>query len=127
MYVRARDGAGNLSGNSAPVTFTTQQGTTGGSCTVSASAQSQWSTGYVMNVTVTNNGTSTSNGWSVPYTLPSGHTISNAWGATMNAGTATNVSYNGRLGPGQSASWGFQAGRPSGSTALPTITSCSLT
>jgi mannan endo-1,4-beta-mannosidase len=33
---------------------------------------------------------------------------------------------NGRLGPGQSASWGFQAGRSSG-TALPTITGCTLT
>jgi mannan endo-1,4-beta-mannosidase len=128
VYVRARDGAGNLSGASQLVTFATQQGTGGGgACSVTASAQSQWSTGYVMNVTVTNTGTATSTGWSVPYSLPSGHTISSAWNATMTGGTATNVSYNGRLGPGQSASWGFQATRPSGNTQLPTLTSCTLT
>jgi mannan endo-1,4-beta-mannosidase len=128
VYVRARDGAGNLSGNSPIVTFTTQQGQTGGgTCTVSATAQSQWSTGYVMNVTVTNTGTTTSSGWSVPYSLPSGHTISNSWGAGMSGGTATNAAYNGRLGPNQSTSWGFQANRSDGNTQLPTINTCTLT
>jgi endo-1,4-beta-xylanase len=126
VYVRARDGAGNLSGNSTAVTFTTQQGQTGGTCAVSATAQNQWGTGYVMQVTVTNNGTGTSNGWSVPAALPSGHTLVNAWNASLTGGVATNASYNGRLGPGQSTSWGFQANRPSGNTQLPTINSCTL-
>jgi endo-1,4-beta-xylanase len=128
VYVRARDGAGNLSGNSTTTTFTTQSGgNPGGSCAVTTSAPNPWATGYVMNVTVTNNSTTTSNGWSAPYTLPAGHTIVNAWGATMTGGTATNASYNGRLTPGQSTTWGFQANRPNGNTQLATITTCTLT
>jgi mannan endo-1,4-beta-mannosidase len=128
VYVRARDGAGNLSANSTAVTFTTQPGgNTGGTCTVSASAPNPWSTGYVMNVTVTNSGTTTSSGWSVPSSLPAGHAVTNVWSATMTGGTATNVAYNGRLGPGQSTSWGFQGSRPSGNTQLPTINTCTLT
>ena len=126
VYVRARDGAGNLSGNSTTVTFTTQQGNTGGTCAVSAATQNQWGQGYVLQLTVTNNGTTTSNGWSVPFALPSGHTLVNAWNATVNGGAATNVSYNGRLAPGQSTSWGFQASRPTGDIQLPAFNTCTL-
>ncbi|HEY7483105.1 MAG TPA: cellulose binding domain-containing protein [Streptosporangiaceae bacterium] len=129
--VRARDAAGNTSPVSNTVTVTTSSGGGGGGgagCSVTASTQSQWSNGYVIQVTVTNSGSAATSGWTVPFTLPSGHTIAGAWSASVSpssgAVTARNMSYNGTLGPNQSASWGFQATRPNGDTGLPTISSC---
>ncbi|GAA1257219.1 hypothetical protein GCM10009677_04410 [Sphaerisporangium rubeum] len=127
VYVRARDGAGNLSANSPTVTFTTTGGGTTG-CTATATAQSQWGNGYVMQVVVTNNGTTTMSGWTVTATLPSGHTITGSWNANLTTGsgtlTARNVSYNGTVAAGQTASFGFQGGRPDNSTTLPSAFTC---
>jgi chitodextrinase len=131
--VRARDAAGNTSPVSNTVTVTTPPGggTGGGTCSVTASVQSQWSAGYVMNVTVTNTGGSTTSGWSVPVTMPSGHQFAGGWSAAFTTSgqtvTARNLSYNGTLSPNQSVSWGFQASRPSGSTQLPTLPGCATT
>ena len=130
--VRARDAAGNTSPVSNTVTVTTPPGggTGGGTCSVTASVQSQWSAGYVINVTVTNTGTSTTSGWSVPFSMPSGHQVTGGWGATFATSgqsvTARNLSYNGALAPNQSASWGFQASRPDGNTQLPTLPGCTV-
>lgn len=96
----------------------------GGGCTASGSAASQWPQGYVEEVTVTNTGSSTISGWTVAFSLPSGHQIVNSWNANLSGGTATNVGYNGNLGPGQSTSFGFQASR-SGGSALPSGFTCS--
>jgi chitodextrinase len=127
--VRARDAAGNTSNVSNTVTVTTTGGggTGTGGCTVQAATQSSWPNGYVLQVTVTNSGSSTMSGWSVPFTLPSGHQVTGSWGAGVspNSGnvTATNLGYNGSLAPNQSVSWGFQASRPSGSQ-LPALATC---
>uniref|UniRef100_UPI001BDA739A endo-1,4-beta-xylanase n=1 Tax=Acrocarpospora catenulata TaxID=2836182 RepID=UPI001BDA739A len=48
VFVQARDGAGNLSSNSALATFTTTGGGTGGGCSATATTQTQWSEGYVI-------------------------------------------------------------------------------
>jgi chitodextrinase len=127
--VRARDAAGNTSPVSNTVTVTTPPGGTGGGgCSVAASTQSQWTNGYVMQVTVTNNGSSAVSGWSVPFALPSGQQVTGFWGANVAPATgnvtATNLSYNGTLAAGQSMSWGFQAGRPTGNTQLPALSTC---
>jgi len=94
----------------------------GAGCRVSA-AVTAWNTGLTENMTITNTGGSTVNGWSLVFTLPGGQTITNGWNATYRpAGgqvTATNVSFNGTLAPGQSTTIGFQATH-SGNTATPT-------
>ncbi|MEO3810600.1 cellulase family glycosylhydrolase [Sphaerisporangium sp. B11E5] len=128
VYVRARDGAGNLSGNSSTVIFTTTGGGNGGGCTATATAQSQWGNGYVMQVVVTNTRTTTITGWTVTATLPSGHTVTGSWNAGVttsgSALTARNAGYNGTVAAGQTASFGFQGGRPDGSTTLPSGFTC---
>lgn len=100
-------------------TTTTQPGS--GSCTVRFD---QWGTGYVGYVTVTGPRA----GWSFAFALPAGHALQGGWSATFSTSgqnvTATNVSYNGSLGAGQSTQWGFQASRPNGNTQLPTIPGC---
>ncbi|GAA0429242.1 hypothetical protein Acor_40030 [Acrocarpospora corrugata] len=128
VYVRARDGAGNLSGNSQLVTFTTTGGGGGGACTVAPTTQTQWGNGYVIQpVTVTAGGSAITS-WTVTFTLPAGHTVTGSWNANFTQGgqtvTAKNVSHNGNLGAGASTSFGFQGSRPNGNTSLPTAYTC---
>ncbi len=129
VYVRARDGAGNLSGNSPTVAFTTQSGPGGGPCTATGTVQNQWSTGYVVQpVTVTNTGTSAISGWTVTFTLPAGHQLTGSWNASVSVSgqtvTARNAGYNGNLAPNASTSFGFQVSRPNGNTQTPSGYTC---
>jgi endo-1,4-beta-xylanase len=127
--VRARDAAGNTSSNSTTVNVTTQPGSGGGGCSATATVQTQWANGYVVQpVTVTNAGTTAITGWTVTFTLPSGHSVTGQWNATNSptsgAVTARNMGYNGPLGPGQSTTFGFQVSRPNGNTAVPSGYTC---
>jgi len=94
---------------------------TSGGCSVTA-AVNAWNTGLTENLTITNKGSSTINGWQLAFTLPSGQVITGGWSATYSPTsgnvTATNVSYNGTLAPGASTSIGFQANH-TGNTAAP--------
>ncbi|MFG1710046.1 endo-1,4-beta-xylanase [Nonomuraea sp. M3C6] len=130
VYVRARDGAGNLSTNSPLVTFTTIAGPGGGGgCTATGTVQTQWSNGYVVQpVTVTNTGTSGISGWTVTFTLPAGHTLSGSWNAAVTVSgqtvTARSMGYNGTLAPNASTSFGYQVSRPNGNTQTPSGYTC---
>jgi endo-1,4-beta-xylanase len=70
-------------------------------------------------------GSAGTNGWSVSMTLPSGASVTNTWNASASGTTGTvaftNVSYNGRLNPGQVTEFGFQ-GNGSGAGMTPTCT-----
>ncbi|MEO3854455.1 endo-1,4-beta-xylanase [Acrocarpospora sp. B8E8] len=128
VYVRARDGAGNLSGNSALVTFTTTGGGTGGACTATGTVQTQWQTGYVIQPARVTAGSSAINGWTVTFTLPAGHTITGSWNTVLTVSgqtvTARNVGFNGNLAAGAFGEFGFQVSRPNGNTALPSGYTC---
>jgi chitodextrinase len=120
--------AGNTAGYSpapAPVTVTTAPDT-GGGCTATATVQSEWSEGYVIQVTVTPD--AAISGWTVSFTLPGGHSLAGAWNAQATvagqAVTAGNAPHNGTLASGQNAQWGFQGSRPAGNTELPTDFLC---
>ncbi|MFI7124907.1 glycoside hydrolase family 3 N-terminal domain-containing protein [Nonomuraea sp. NPDC050153] len=125
--VYARDAAGNRSPRSGTVSVTTG-GAQAGGCTATATVQSQWSTGYVIQVTVTNTGSTTLAGWTVTFTVPPGHTIVGGWNVTMTtsgqAVTARNAAHNGSLAPGASTSFGFQGSRPDGDNRLPSGYAC---
>ena len=83
-----------------------------GACKVTATT-SAWSTGLTGSVTLTNTGTTTLNGWQLAFTLPTGQTITNGWGATYAPAsgtvTATNAAYNATLAPNASVTIGYQA------------------
>ncbi|MEV4798414.1 glycoside hydrolase family 3 N-terminal domain-containing protein [Nonomuraea sp. NPDC049421] len=125
--VYARDAAGNRSPRSGTVTLTTSGGGTGGGCSVTPSTQSQWGNGYVIQATVTNGGAARTS-WTATFTLPAGHTITGSWNASVSVSggtvTARNAPHNGTLGAGASTSFGFQASRPNGDTALPSGYTC---
>ncbi|MDW5329770.1 GH12 family glycosyl hydrolase domain-containing protein [Plantactinospora sp. KLBMP9567] len=94
----------------------------GSSCRVAYTANT-WNNGYTASVTVTNTGSSAINNWSLTYDLPSGQQVGNAWNATVtqsgSAVTARNISWNGNIAPGGTASFGYQ-GTYSGTYSSPT-------
>jgi cellulase/cellobiase CelA1 len=96
-----------------------------GACKVSDTIDA-WNTGLTENITVTNTGSSTVNGWKLTFTLASGQAVTNVWNATItpSSGTvsATNLSYNASLAPGGTASFGFQATHTGNTTPPPTFT-----
>ncbi len=89
-------------------------------CSVTYAVQSSWAQGFTTNVTVKNNGTSTLNGWTVKWTVPSGVTLASGWSATFaSSGTSwtmTPPSWAATLAPGATFSYGFQANGPSSPT-----------
>ncbi|WBB51235.1 cellulose binding domain-containing protein [Verrucosispora sp. WMMA2044] len=93
----------------------------GGACRVTADVNA-WNTGLAEQITITNTGSSTINGWSLVFTLPGGQTITGGWNAsyspTSGQVTARNVSYNGTIAPNASVGIGFQATH-TGNTAEP--------
>ncbi|MFI7130377.1 PHB depolymerase family esterase [Nonomuraea sp. NPDC050153] len=92
-----------------------------GACRVTYTMNT-WNTGFTTAVTITNTGTSQLTSWALAFTLPGGQTVTSAWNATISPTsgqvTARNVSYNGTVAPGASASFGFQATH-TGNTAKP--------
>ncbi|GAA1852016.1 polysaccharide deacetylase family protein [Myceligenerans crystallogenes] len=83
-----------------------------GTCSARLTVVNSWGGGYQANVTVTA-GSSGTNGWTTTFALPSGSSVSSLWNATHTVSgstvTAKNVSWNGTLGAGQSATYGFTA------------------
>ncbi|MDC0708902.1 cellulose binding domain-containing protein [Stigmatella sp. ncwal1] len=124
--VYARDAAGNVSEVSNTVSATTQSsgGETGG-CTATYQVASEWGTGFGATVTVTNTGTTVTQGWTVSWTFGGNQQITNMWSATPTQSgasvTARNVGYNGVIQPGSNTTFGFQAAY-SGSNTSPTLT-----
>ncbi|SCG62889.1 chitinase [Micromonospora zamorensis] len=80
-----------------------------------------WGSGWEGKYTITNGGSSTINGWSLAFDLPSGTTLGSYWDALLTSAgqrhTFTNRSWNGTIAPGASVSFGFLAsgsGSPGG-------------
>jgi glucuronoarabinoxylan endo-1,4-beta-xylanase len=113
--------SGGPSSTSSPTAPPTSPPTGTGTCEVTNSINA-WSTGLVDNMTITNTGTSTIDGWSLGFTLGSGQTITSGWSATYapttGRVTATNVGYNASIPPGGSTTIGFQASH-NGNSAAP--------
>ncbi|MEN3308298.1 MAG: hypothetical protein V7603_4500 [Micromonosporaceae bacterium] len=99
--------------------------TGGGALSAAYSVQSQWSNGFVGQVTITNNTAATIHAWRVTWSFGGNQQITNSWNSTLaQSGTgvsATNASYNGTLAPGTSTSFGFQA-TYSGANGIPAVT-----
>ncbi|WP_269321532.1 cellulose binding domain-containing protein [Herbidospora cretacea] len=81
-----------------------------------------WNNGFTANISITNTGTSTVNGWTLVFTLPSGQAITSGWNATYSPSSgqvsAVNVGHNATLAPGATIDVGFQATH-TGNTAEP--------
>jgi hypothetical protein len=125
IYVRARDGSGNLSAASNIVTFTTPPGNPAGACRVGYVAN-DWgpgSNGFTANITITNTSTTTvASGWILAFTYSAGQRSGAGWNATFSqpAGSG-NVTATGSnpIAPSGSTTLGFN-GTFTGSNPAPT-------
>ncbi|WP_336214559.1 cellulose binding domain-containing protein [Nonomuraea sp. LPB2021202275-12-8] len=123
LNVIARDSGGGLSWASPPVTFTT--GTpASSSCTVRSTVQSDWSSGYVGALEITNNGAPVS-GWTLNFTWPrTWQSLGSGWSAVWTEEEqhvkAVNEPGNGSLATGASTTIGF-VGNYSGPNVLPSV------
>jgi len=80
-----------------------------------------WGSGFTASIRVTNDTAATVNGWQVNWNYAR-NSVTSAWNAQL-SGTysATNLAWNGRLNPGQSAEFGVQGATNSGALEVPTI------
>ena len=73
---------------------------------------SEWGGGFTANITVANTGSTAWSAWTVTWTYPGDQKVTSAWNATATQTgskvTATNMSYNGSVAAGSSASFGVQ-------------------
>jgi endo-1,4-beta-xylanase len=91
------------------------------SCTYSV--DSEWNTGFVASITVKNDTTTAINNWNLNWQY-SANRITSSWNANLtgtNPYSATNLSWNGSIAPGQSISFGFQGDKNGGSAERPTV------
>ena len=108
---------------SRPVTTTSSSSGSGRTCSASYAVTGQWPGGFQAGVAVTA-GASPITGWSVTWTLASGQTVTQSWGANALASgtsvTATNAAWNGALNAGASTTLGF-IGTWSGTNPVPAV------
>jgi serine/threonine protein kinase len=92
-------------------------------CSVTYTVASQWSGGFVVNMTVTNTGSATFKNWSLTFSFAGDQHITNAWDSSFSQSgaqvTIINAAFNNVLAPGSSATPGFQ-GTWTSSDAPPT-------
>lgn len=95
----------------------------GVSCTYAVT--NSWGTGFTGVIRVTNTGTGTTSGWTASWQFTGSNRITNAWNANLtgtNPYAATNLGWNGALGAGQTAEFGFQGTTNGGSVEAPAVT-----
>jgi hypothetical protein len=126
-----------------PITYTTSTGPvtpptptptpTGsggsGSCTLTSSVTSSWSGGYQLQLTVTNNGTAPTTGWTAGFMFgDSTETIASSWNATVKQTgtqvTAVNANYDGSIPANGSTTFGMVV---NGSNSSLSALTCSST
>lgn len=125
VNVLTRDNAGGVSWASPPLTFTTGAPATS-SCTVRFTTASDWGSGYIGSVDVTNNGSGVIDGWSLTFSWPTGWQRTNGnWNSNLEQTgrdvRVTNVDFNRQLAAGGgTANMGF-VGEYSGPNVLPSV------
>ncbi|GAA1763521.1 lytic polysaccharide monooxygenase [Luedemannella helvata] len=117
---------GTTAGPTTGAPATTGGNNNGGACVATYKTVNSWGNGFQGEVTVKNNGSSTTNAWTATLTSPSGQTITQVWSGTGSSSGSTttvkNANWNGTLGGGASTAFGFIG---SGTTTAPTV-SCVL-
>jgi hypothetical protein len=93
-----------------------------GTCSVAYTVSGSWPGGYQGAVTYKNTGTAAVNGWTLKWTMPSGHTVTSLWGGTATSSgsnvTVTSFDWNKQVAAGGTVSIGFIGGGD-GTTSAP--------
>ena len=103
-------GGNSAEGVSAPITITVLPAQTT-PCRVIYQLESQWSTGFLVNIVVTNLSSTPITGWHLAFTFPNEQLITQLWNGTFTQGgeqvTITNASWNGAIAPNGTITSGF--------------------
>lgn len=86
---------------------------------------SQWNNGFTASVRITNNGTQAIQGWNLNWNYSDDSKITGSWNTNLsgsNPYSASNVSWNATINPGQTVEFGFQGNKPTGPAQIPVIT-----
>jgi hypothetical protein len=124
VNVLTRDTAGNVSWSSPPLTFTTGTPATS-TCAVRLSDVSDWGSGYVGSIDITNRGGNPIDGWTLTFAWPADwQRLDGGWNGTWtqtgSTVRVTNADFNGKLAAGGgTANIGFVGGY-TGPNVLPT-------
>jgi len=94
--------------------------TSTGNASCSYTIVTSWDTGFVAEISITNNANLAINGWEVGWTYDDGSVVTNTWNVVFNGTgsgpyTASSLSWNALIQPGQTVSFGFQ-GNHTGNT-----------
>lgn len=84
----------------------------------------QWNNGFDAKIRITNDGTSTINGWNINWQYSGDNRVTSSYNATLtgtNPYSATNLSWNGTIAPNQTVEFGFQGSKGAASAQVPTI------
>lgn len=83
-----------------------------------------WGSGYTAAIRIKNNGTSAINNWSVSWSYTDSTRISNSWNATLsgtNPYSASGLTWNSSIQPGQTAEFGFQGTKNNSAAQIPAV------
>lgn len=86
---------------------------------------SDWGSGYTAAIRIKNNGTTAINNWNVSWNYADGTRISNSWNANLsgtNPYSASGLSWNSIIQPGQIVEFGFQGTKNNGASQTPAVT-----
>lgn len=91
------------------------------SCT--ATVKSEWQTGYNLEISMKNEGSSAVSGWSVGLDFDDGTQINKIWNAVLNQNRASDMAWNAVIGAGQSKTFGMNLvkGTPNTPATIPTL------
>ncbi len=84
-----------------------------------------WGSGYTAVVRIKNNGSATINDWNVSWNYNDASRVTNSWNANLtgsNPYSATGLSWNSSIQPGQTAEFGFQGTKNNGTAPVPSVT-----
>jgi endoglucanase len=96
-----------------------------GTCDVTYTVHGSWPQGFTTQVTVKNTGTRTIDGWSLSWSFVGGQKIQNSWSAdfaqTAATVTAAGQSWNNKIWPGRSVTFGFNGVAAPGANPAPDL------
>jgi glucuronoarabinoxylan endo-1,4-beta-xylanase len=85
---------------------------------------SDWGAGYTASIQIKNTGSTAINNWSVNWVYSDASRITNSWNATLtgnNPYSASGLSWNSVIQPGQLVEFGFQGTKSNGAAQIPVI------
>ncbi|MES2822201.1 MAG: cellulase family glycosylhydrolase [Pseudomonadota bacterium] len=119
------EAAGNSSSTPPRSSSSSSRSSTAGSASCKQIVSNDWGSGFGAMIRITNNRTTAINGWNIGWTYSDGTRISGSYNATVtgsNPYSATNLSWNGTIQPGQHVEFGFQATKGGSTVNVPVFT-----